>query len=505
MLLENIQFTHLHTHTPRGSLLDGYMRIPKAIELAQEWGMDSIGISDHGSMAAHKEFYDQCKEAGIHPVLGMEAYITPKKEYRKKDFDTVMFDSVLGEDDKEIFSFEIVTKEEFDNSNNLSTTENISPKSYQDKILRSQKLFLIEEVKKTFSEDDKMPGIRALGAMAEALKESYASKDIIVAIRGDATLKNYFSWHPRIGHLLLIAKNNEGYRNMLKLNTIGQFEGFYKKPRIDYEDIKKYGKGIVATTACLGSIPSQLILRGHLEEAKKHILMLKDCFEELYLEIQPSRQTDQHVVNKQLIEWSKELEIPLIATSDVHMLAHSELKIHEALSNIGASNVKNGDDNDISVYDTAYFMHPKEMLEYGIPREALQNAYDLSHSCNVTALDDREWKFPVYEIPEGYTFDTYLESLAVEGLFSFMLDEDIDYNLYQERLHYELEIIRNKSLSAYFIIVWDYVNFARKEDILIGAGRGSGAGSLVLFCLGITGLDPIKYDLLFEREQTCAR
>ena len=474
--MTGIKFTHLHLHTPKGSLLDGFVRIPKVIEVAKEWGMDSIGISDHGSMGAHKEFYDQVKDAGLHPVLGMEAYITVDKSYKLAEFESIDYEIVYDEKtEKHRYVFSIVSKEEYESSNDLSLIENIKPKTKEKEMIKQRQEFIMEHILEKWDEDLAKPKVTALRKMAKQFIEDCESEGKVIALKGDATLQKYFEWFPRIGHLLLIAKTNEGYHNLLKLNNIGQFEGFYRKPRIDYSDIKKYGKGIVATTACLGSIPSRLILNGRLEEAKEHILMLQDCFDELFLEIQPSRQNDQLIVNKQLIEWSKELDIPLIATTDAHMISKEELPIHETFTNIGKKSAKSeaeSGDNDISVYDTAYFMHPEEMIQFGIPREAIQNAYDLSHRCNVTVLDEKEWKFPVYNVPTGHDFDTFLEKLAIDGLFEFMLENDIDYQLYQKRLFYELDIIKKKNLSAYFVIVWDYINYAHKNGILVGPGRG---------------------------------
>lgn len=472
-----MEFTHLHLHTPKGSLLDGFVRIPKVIEVAKEWGMDSIGISDHGNMGAHKEFYDQVKAAGLHPVLGMEAYITLDKTYTNKEFKQIQYDVDIDEETgKEKYKFAILSNEEFEASNEYSSIDNISPKTLQTQMEKQRQQFLMDKILEEWDEDLAPPKITALRKMAKEKLESLKEEGYQVGIKGDATLQKFFEWFPKIGHLLLIAKTNEGYHNLLKLNNIGQFEGFYVKPRIDFEDIKKYGKGIVATTACLGSITSRLILNGHLDEAKEHILMLADCFDEVYLEIQPSRQKDQQIVNAQLIEWSKELNLPLLATTDAHMISKEELPIHETFTNIGSSSAKKKEnsefDTDISVYDTAYFMHPDEILSFGIPEEAIKNAYELAHRCNVTVLDEKEWKFPVYNVPDKYDFDSFLEKLAVEGLFDYMLEKDIDFELYQERLYYELDIIKKKNLSAYFVIVWDYINYAHENGILVGPGRG---------------------------------
>ena len=498
----HIPFSHLHTHSPEGSLLDGFMRIEKAIALAKEWGMDALGISDHGTMAAHEKFYNACKKEGLHPVLGMEAYITVDKRFRKADFESVDF--ILDENERYIFSF-LSEKEQKDSETDWIPVDSLKPNKLMVEVMGlCRETFLNDLLQASFLPGQEFPKAKAaVTRMQNAYKLEQEQAGRQLCIQADATRREFFSWFPRMGHLLLIAKNNEGYQNLLQLNSIGQLQGFYAKPRVDFEDIKKFGKGIVCSTACLGSITSQLILRGRLEEAKQEIQRLVEAFDEVYLEIQPSRQPEQWIVNKQLIAWSEELKLPLLATSDVHMVSKEERHIHEALTNIGkgGNKEKSEDDQDISVYESAYFMHPQEMLDNGIPAIAIQNAYDLSHRCQVDFLEQTDTKFPAYEVPIGHNFDSYLAKLAREGLFSIFMNKDYikDYSGYQQRLEYELSIIAKKGLSAYFVIVWDYVNWARAQGIFVGPGRGSGAGALTLYALGITNVNPLKYDLLFER------
>lgn len=457
------------------------MRIDKAIDKVKALGMDSLGISDHGTMAAHEKFYHACKDAGIHPVLGMEAYITTDKKYKKADFESVDF--IKTEDGAYHFSF--LSEEEIQSSeSSWLKVEELSPKKLMNELLSNAKeTFIREELEKTLPEGQSLPDKKtAVTKMVNAfLKGKKKSSESFLCVEADTSRRDYFSWFPRIGHLLLIAKNNEGYKNLLELNAIGQLEGFYGKPRIDYEDIKKYGSGVICSTACLGSVSSQLILRGKLDEAKAEIMKLVEAFDEVYLEVQPSRQEEQWIVNRQLIEWSKELGLPLLATSDAHMVDRDELPIHEALTNIGKGGASDtsDQDSDISVYDSAYLMEPEEFIRNGIPPEALQNAYDLSHRCQVDFLDNTETKFPEYDVPEGHTFDSYLAKLAHEGLFDLFMRKDYieDYKTYQDRLKYELGIISQKRLSAYFVIVWDYVNAAREKGIYVGPGRGFIFGS----------------------------
>lgn len=497
-MTEHIEFTHLHTHTPEGSLLDGFMRIEKAVNKIKSLGMDALGVSDHGTMAAHYKFNEICKREGIHPVFAMEGYLTWDKSFKKEDFEKVNIET--DKEGNHIFAF--MQKE--DAAGSWMPISYFPTKKRQQEIERLAKSGYYPRLyEESFADPAMIPQKKtAYNKGMNALVKSYKDKGYELCIKADTSQRDFFEWFPWSGHLLLIAKNNEGYQNLLRLNNIANIEGFYGKPRFDYEDIKKYGKGIICTTACMGSPSSQLILRGKLKEAKEEIQKYVDAFDEVYLEIQPSRNPDQWIINNQLIEWSEELNLPLIATTDAHMVDKDEMQLHETLTNIGrGSGNYSEDESDISAYDSAYLMSQEEILENGVPRIALQNAYDLSHRCQVTFLDDIEVKYPEYDVPPGYTFDSYLEELAWNGLFDIFLKKDYieDYNLYQERLNYELKIIKDKKLSAYFIIVWDYIKWAKEQGIYVAPGRGSGAGSLVTYALSITNLDPIKYGLLFER------
>ena len=475
-----VNFAHIHLHTPKGSLLDGFCRIDPMIELAQKFGMDAIGVSDHGTCFAHYEFYQKCKAAGIHPVLGMEGYIAPKKQWKKVDFDSVKFTDLR-----------YLTKEQIE-SHEFSNHVKLEKKDAETFTLGAPKTDAQVEFLKQLEQNDP--------EYFKTLKRS--TRWYLCGVKDDRQ-KRLFEWSPRIAHLLMVAKNNEGYKNLLQLTTIGSLEGFYGKPRVDYHDIKKYGKGIIATSSCLGGTIPQLIQKGKMKVARNHIKFYQKCFDEFYLEIQPSTMPEQQYVNKILIEWSRELGVPLVATSDAHMLRPEELPIHKALTSINKG--KEDDENDISVYEHCIFYSAEEMLEMGMPAEAMENAYKIAHSCHVD-LESGNMKFPKFEVPEGHTFDSYLRELAEKGLMERLRQGNFEeknflklYQKYKKRLDYELSVMAMKNLSAYYIIVWDYVNFAKENGILTGPGRGSGAGSLVLYCLGITNLDPIKYGLLFER------
>lgn len=503
---DGLKQVHLHLHTPDGSLLDGFARIDKVMETTKKYGMPAVGVSEHGTMASHFKFYNAARDAGIKPILGMEAYIAPHRKW-KKEYSQVSY---------EMETYEVMKKDPETGERYPSTAQRIRIYKVHKDDIETEGLTLITALNDKPAMDSLIPRIDEL--IIEELEEEaniagekktkaqlkrgvssrkarHTRDGVRFAVRQKRNVRNLFEWRPKMNHLLLIAKDNEGYKNMLTLCSKGFFEGFYYKPRIDYELVKQYGKGIIATSACLGSDISQCILKGYDNVARNLIKFYAKHFDEFYLEVQPSDQPEQHMVNNRLIKFSEELGLPLICTTDVHMVDHSEKAVHAAFTTIG----RNEDAGDISVYDSCYFMSTEEILGKGIPWQAVYNTMVVANKCNVS-LDDKSIKYPEYDVPEGYDFDTYLRHLAGEGLFQKIMEDDIaDPEPYIERLNYELEVIKNKNISAYFIIVWDYINFAKRKGILVGPGRGSACGSLCSYVLGITNLDPIKYDLLFER------
>ncbi|WP_263117500.1 DNA polymerase III subunit alpha [Bacillus subtilis] len=510
MTSRKVPFAHLHVHSPDGSLLDGFCRIDPMIKLAEEFGMDAIGISDHGTVFAHIQFYEKCRAAGIHPVLAMEGYIAPKKQWKKVDFDSINYTDLryLTKEQLEPKPSIQVQRSHIrlENGEEVEVEKEViidTPSEFPNHVKLEKKLaetFTLgkpktkehQEFLKQLEEDNP--------EYFKTLKKS--TRWYLCGVKDDRQ-KRLFEWSPRIAHLLMIAKNNEGYKNLLKLTTIGSLEGFYGKPRVDYSDLKKYGKGIIATSSCLGGTIPQLIRKGKFRVAKNHIKFYQKCFDEFYLEIQPSTMEDQLYVNKVLTEWSEELGVPLVATSDAHMLRPEDRPIHKAITSINKG--KDDDESDIDVYEHCVFYSTEEMLSMGMPEQALINAYNIAHSCHVD-LDSSTIKYPEFEVPQGFDFDTYLAYLANKGLVDKLsegnfIGED-SYKLlevYKNRLDYELQVIKDKGISAYVLIVWDYINYAKENGILVGPGRGSAAGSLVAFCVGITNLDPILYNLLFYR------
>ena len=310
----------------------------------------------------------------------------------------------------------------------------------------------------------------------------------------------------KYNHLILLAKDMQGYRNLSKLVSLSYTEGFYYKPRIDKEILEKYHEGLICCSACLAGEVSQAILQDNMEEAKKVALWFKNLFgEDYYLEIQNNGVKAQVLVNQKLIELSKELNIPLVATNDAHYSRREDAYNHEVLLCIQTGKKMSDEDRMRFETDELYIKSPEEMSDYfsNVP-EAIENTVKIAEKCNV------EFEFghtilPNYDVPEGYeTHYDYIEDLTKKGLIKrYGNIENASYeNLPEEiksRAEYELGVIKKMGYVDYFLIVWDYINYAKTHDIPVGPGRGSGAGSIVAYAIGITDIDPIKYNLLFER------
>ncbi|MCT4620851.1 MAG: DNA polymerase III subunit alpha [Marinisporobacter sp.] len=302
----------------------------------------------------------------------------------------------------------------------------------------------------------------------------------------------------RQGHLVLLAKNNEGYKNLMKIVSLGYVDGFYYKPRIDETVLKKYSEGIIALSACLAGEVQQRLLNKDYEGAKKEALSLQNIFgkDHFYLELQDHGIEEQKMVNNQLIRLSQETGIPLVATNDIHYLKKSDADIHDILLCIQTG--KNVEDEDRLKFPTKefYLKSPEEMENlFPYAKEALENSVKIADRCEVT-FDFNQMYLPKYDVPDDYTAKQYLRKLCNEGLK--IRYKEITEELL-ERLEYELSTIENMGYVEYFLIVWDFIRYAKEENIMVGPGRGSAAGSLVSYTLGITEIDPIKYHLIFER------
>ena len=303
----------------------------------------------------------------------------------------------------------------------------------------------------------------------------------------------------KYSHLILLAKNEIGYKNLTKLVSIGFTEGFYYKPRIDLEILEKYHEGLVCLSACLAGSVNKAILKENLEEAKQIALWHKNLFgEDYYLEIQPNGLPEQVLVNQKLVELSKELNIPLVATNDSHYLKKEDAYIHEVLLCIQTGKKMNDSDRMRMGAEEFYVKSPEEMSDYfkNIP-EAIENTVKIAEKCNFD-FEFGNTKLPNYEVPEGYaTHADFFKELCRSGLKN-RYGENPTKKI-QDRLEYEISVIERMGYVDYYLIVWDFINYAKTQGISVGPGRGSGAGSIAAYTMGITDIDPIKYNLLFER------
>ena len=387
-------FVHLHLHS-QYSLLDGACRIDGALKLANEYGMQSMAITDHGNMFGVMEFYKAARKANVKPIIGCEMYVAPNSR----------FDTKAGPDDP--------------------------------------------------------------------VKE-----------------KNY--------HLILLAKNENGYQNLTKLSSQSYLEGFYYKPRIDWELLQQYHEDLICLTACIqGEVPRAIRL-GQEDKALEKAGQLSELFgkDNFYLELQENGYDEQMKVNRGLIELSKKLNLPLVATNDCHYLRKTDARTHDILLCIQTGKTVDDPNRMKFQTDEFYFKSPEEMKQRfkEIP-QAVLNTVKIAEQTNIKFNYDH-YLLPNYEVPAGYQLDSYFEELAWSGLKERY---PIISPAIEERFKYELGIIKTMGFSAYFLIVWDFIHYARQIGIPVGPGRGSAAGSLVSYALKITTLDPLKYGLIFER------
>ncbi|MFC1674772.1 DNA polymerase III subunit alpha [Candidatus Omnitrophota bacterium] len=385
------EFVHLHLHT-QFSLLDGACRIPELLTLAHNYKMDSLAITDHGSMFGAIDFYTAAQQKGIKPIIGCEVYIAPKSR----------------------------------------------------------------------------------------LDKSFKSAD-------DAS-----------NHFIILARDESGYQNLMKLVSIGYLEGFYYRPRIDKVCLAQHAKGLIGLSACLkGEIPS-LIRQKRFNDALKAAdefsqILGKDNF---YLELQENLIPEQTIVNQGLVKVSKELNLPKVATNDVHYLKKEHARAHEALLCIQTQTTLDDPNRMRFQTDEFYFKSPQEMIQAfrEIP-EAIANTCKIADRCNLE-LDFDKVHLPKYTPPDGQTKDGFLQELCSLGLKKRPIQVTQSV---KDRLEHELKIIKDMGFTSYFLIVWDFIHYAKSNNIPVGPGRGSAAGSLVSYLLSITDIDPLKYDLLFER------
>lgn len=385
------EFIHLHLHT-QYSLLDGACRIPEILTIAKSFKMDSLAITDHGSMFGAIEFYIEAQKAGIKPIIGCEVYVAPQSRLDK-------------------------------GASGIEDTAN---------------------------------------------------------------------------HLILLARDEEGYRNLMKLVSIGYLEGFYYRPRIDKEVLSLHAQGLIGLSACLKGEVASLILQKRFNDALKTADTYQSIFGKgnFYLEIQGNSIPEQQIANEGMFKISKELGIPLVATNDVHYPTKDKARAHEALLCIQTQATLDDPKHMRFQTDDFYFSSPEEMknLFKDCP-EAISNTVEIAKRCNLE-LEFGKMHLPKYTPPQGKGKEEFLLELCQKGLADKNLKEIPEA---QKRLDHELKIIHDMGFISYFLIVWDFIHYAKSHGIPVGPGRGSAAGSLVSFLLGITDLDPLKYGLLFER------
>ncbi len=299
-------------------------------------------------------------------------------------------------------------------------------------------------------------------------------------------------------HLLLLAKNAEGYKNLIRLSSIGYTEGFYYKPRIDMEVLEKHAGGVIALSACLGGEIPTLILQNSMKEAAALAGKFQELFgrDHFYLELQDHGIPEQKTVNRELLGLSEALNIPLVATNDCHYTEKEDHLSHDVLLCIQTGKFLDEESRMRFPTDKFYFRSTQEMVSlFAELPDAIYNTMNILEMTDLR-LSLGEAILPHFEVPGGFTLDSYLKHLVIEGakkLFGEVRGEVLT------RIDYELSVITRMQFSGYFLIVWDFINYAKRNGIPVGPGRGSAAGSMVSYCLGITNLDPMKYNLLFER------
>jgi len=433
-------FVHLHVHT-QYSILDGASNIKILIERAKELNMKAVAITDHGNMFGVKEFINTAE---------------------KKN------DPVNAEIKRIKCELDGITQSE-------------NPEKFDEltKLLQAEKNKLFKPI---------------IGCEAYIAKNS----------RFDRTEKDDRGGY----HLILLAKNNEGYHNLVKLVSYSWTEGFYYKPRMDKELLRKYSKGIIASSACLGGEIPQAILAGNEDQAEKLIYEYREIFgEDFYLELMVHQSGDYRIdqevyenqlkVNKTLIELSKKTGVKCIASNDAHFIKATDALAHDRL--ICLSTGKDLDDPDRLRYTMQEYIKSEEEMLANFPDfpEAIYNTAEIADKVEFYSLSSAPI-MPYFPLPDGFQDDNaYLRHLTYEGAkkrWGDNLSETVT-----ERIEFELEVVARMGYPGYFLIVWDFIKAAREMGVSVGPGRGSAAGSAVAYCLRITDIDPIKYDLLFER------
>ncbi len=308
-------------------------------------------------------------------------------------------------------------------------------------------------------------------------------------------------------HIILLAMNNEGYKNLIQIVSAAYLEGFYFKPRADIELLRKYNSGLIALSSCLRGILPSYLVAGEKKKAYAVAEELASIFDDrrLYIELQVNKIPEQKRANEELLRLAKEMNLPLVATNDCHYLEEKDYETHQILLCISTGkNINDPDKFEFST-DELYFKSPSQMAElFRDYPEALKNTLEIAERCNVS-FEFNQVRLPQFSIPEGETLESYFEAIVRQGFrrrierLKEVANYPIDEKLYNERLNFEIDVIKKRKFAGYFLIVADFINYAKSNGIPVGPGRGSAAGSIVSYSLGITDIDPIRYSLLFER------
>lgn len=319
-----------------------------------------------------------------------------------------------------------------------------------------------------------------------------------VYITSGSRLDKSLETRSKLYHLILLAENRTGYQNLMKLVSIGEVEGFYYKPRIDKDVLRRYSEGLICLSACIAGEVPRHILRGELETAEKTMLEYLDIFgrDHYYLEIQNHGLPEEATVRQELRRLAQKHGIKLVATNDLHYIRKEDASGQDILLCI-QTNARYLDPQRMRFNNDSYYLKSREEMEELFPedQEALDNTLEIAERCNVQ-LEFGHLLLPEFPLPPGETMDGYLRKLCEEGFPSRYPEDD---GTARKRMEYELGIIRQMGYSGYFLIVWDFINYSRRHDIPVGPGRGSAAGSIVAYLTGITSIDPLKYNLIFER------
>lgn len=449
-------FTHLHVHSSY-SLLDGYCKPRDLVNRAVYLGMDSIAVTDHNHVGGIPEFFEEARKVGIKPIAGLEAYYTPDRSILSSP---AANRNALAAD--AAFKAGVITEEERD--------------------------AIVEQCK----------GVKGIKEIKERTKP--------------------YLYDTKGYHILFLAMNQNGWRNLVKMNSEAAatctFNGRF---HVDIPLVRKYADDLICTTACVASYPARKIFAGDIEAAEAYVDTFHEIFgDRFYLEVQPLTISEQMTVNRQYVAWSKEKNIKLVATNDVHYVTKWDHDDHDTLLCVGTKRYK--DETDRMRYTNDFWLRSREEMEEYFKKNAdddedLYNAYVAAmNETNIIAgrCDDKinfgaeNSLLPKANLPdEEKSSKSYITRLAYKGLYDIAKRESFDKNKlaeYESRLAYEMDVVIKRHFEDYMLVVREYVTWAREHDIPVGPGRGSACGSLLLYCLGIThSVDPIKYNLLFER------